>query len=135
MVRSAHDTAEGGLAVALTESAIADAARPFGIDVELDDEIATAALLFGEAQGRVVVSCEPAKTDELLATMEQGGVAARRIGRVGAVGGRIRIRTRSGTVDAAAAELAAVFHAAIPRRMEGTPADVETSLESEVQHQ
>lgn len=135
LVRSAHDTAEGGLAVALAESCIADAARPFGIDVELDDELPAAAVLFGEAQGRVVVSCEPARTEELLGMMERGGVASRRIGRVGAIGGRVRMTTRGGTVDVPAAELAEVFYSAIPRRMEGTPADVETSLESEVQHQ
>ncbi|HEX5520892.1 MAG TPA: phosphoribosylformylglycinamidine synthase subunit PurL, partial [Longimicrobiaceae bacterium] len=59
LVKSAHDCAEGGLAVALAESAIADAEHVMGVDVELDDELPTAALLFGEAQGRAVVSCAP----------------------------------------------------------------------------
>jgi hypothetical protein len=36
------------------------------------------------------------------------------------------------SIDAAIRDLAAVYYAAIPRRMEGTPADVESSLESEV---
>ena len=40
----------------------------------------------------------------------------------------------AGTVDAPAAELAEVFYGAIPRRMEGTAEDVETSLRSEVQN-
>ncbi|HEU4453583.1 MAG TPA: phosphoribosylformylglycinamidine synthase subunit PurL, partial [Longimicrobium sp.] len=58
LVRSAHDTAEGGLAIALAESAFGDGTAPFGVDVELDDALPQNALLFGEAQGRVVLSCE-----------------------------------------------------------------------------
>jgi phosphoribosylformylglycinamidine synthase len=134
LLRSAHDCAEGGLAVALVESAIADAERPVGVEVELDDDLPVAALLFGEAQGRAVVSCDPAHTGEVLRIAWGQGVRATRIGGVGAPGGRVRIATRGGTVDAAAAELARIFYDAIPRRMEGTPADLETSLESEVQN-
>ncbi|HET6231290.1 MAG TPA: AIR synthase related protein, partial [Longimicrobiaceae bacterium] len=132
LVRSAHDTAEGGLAVALVESAFAGSPRPFGIDVELSDDVPTAALLFGEAQTRVVVSCAPGRTDELLRMMGERGVPAARIGRVGAADGRVRIATRAGTVDADVGELSLVYESAIPRRMDGTPADVETALESEV---
>ena len=43
-----------------------------------------------------------------------------------------RVETRDGTIEAPAAELAEVYESAIPRRMDGTAADVETSLESEV---
>ncbi len=132
LVRSAHDCAEGGLAVALAESAIADAGRPMGVEVELDDDLPAAALLFGEAQGRVVVSCDPARTEKLLRVAGEHGVPARRIGRVGAPWGRFRVAARGATVDAAADELAAVWEGALPRRMDGTAADVETSLESEV---
>jgi len=42
------------------------------------------------------------------------------------------VQTRAGTIDAPAAELAEIYETAIPRRMDGTAADVETSLESEV---
>jgi phosphoribosylformylglycinamidine synthase len=50
---SAHDTAEGGLAVALAESALA---AGIGAKVELDDDIAA---WFGEGGGRAVVTCPP----------------------------------------------------------------------------
>ncbi|HEU0076965.1 MAG TPA: phosphoribosylformylglycinamidine synthase subunit PurL, partial [Longimicrobiaceae bacterium] len=83
LVRSAHDPAEGGLAVALAESAFADPSRPFGVQVELGDVLPRSALLFGEAQSRVVVSSAPASTDALLALMAEHGVPAERIGRVG----------------------------------------------------
>ena len=133
LVRSAHDTAEGGLAVALAESAFGEA--PFGIDVELDDALPANALLFGEAQGRVVVSCAEGDVEGLLAVAAENGVPARRIGTVGAPFGTFAVRTPGGSIEAAASELVAVYENAIPRRMEGTPADVETSMESMVQHQ
>ncbi len=133
-VRSAHDPAEGGLAVALAESAFADPSRPFGVQVELGDDLPRGALLFGEAQSRVVVSCAPEHTDALLRGMEAHGVPAARIGRVGAPGGAFRIATRDAVLEVPVEKLAGIYYSAIPRRMEGTPADVETSLESEVQH-
>ncbi|HEV2146066.1 MAG TPA: phosphoribosylformylglycinamidine synthase subunit PurL [Longimicrobiaceae bacterium] len=132
LVRSAHDPAEGGLAVALAESAFADPVRPFGVEVELPDELPRGALLFGEAQSRVVVSSAPEKTDALLRLVAEHGVPAERIGRVGAVDGVFRIRTRDAAVEAPIRELAALFYGAIPRRMDGTPADVATTLESPV---
>jgi phosphoribosylformylglycinamidine synthase subunit PurL len=61
LLRSAHDTAEGGLAVCLAESAMGTHGDDmFGIDVELADDVAIRPLLFGEAQGRIVVSCAAA---------------------------------------------------------------------------
>jgi phosphoribosylformylglycinamidine synthase II len=68
---SAHDAAEGGLAVALAESALA---AGIGARVELDDDIAA---WFGEGAGRAVVTCRP--DDE--SVLE--GVPYRRIGVVG----------------------------------------------------
>jgi phosphoribosylformylglycinamidine synthase len=134
LVRSAHDTAEGGLAVALAESAFAGGADPFGIDVELADAIPSNALLFGEAQGRVVLSCEAAKEAELVRCLEIHGIPARRIGTVGARGGTFRIATQDAEIRALSTALADTYEAAIPRRMDGSAADVETALESEVQH-
>jgi phosphoribosylformylglycinamidine synthase subunit PurL len=131
LVRSAHDCAEGGLAVALAECAFGGGAV-FGIEVELEDDLPPHALLFGEAQGRAVLSCEPDKLEALLEVMREHGVPARRIGRVGERGGVFRVAARGGTIEAPAVELAEIYFTAIPRRMDGSPADVETSLESEV---
>ena len=57
-VRSAHDCAEGGLAVAIAECCVMDRVRPLGARVDLGrwQDLPTRALFFGEAQGRVVVS-------------------------------------------------------------------------------
>jgi phosphoribosylformylglycinamidine synthase len=131
-VASAHDTAEGGLAVALAESAFADRASPFGIDVELQDDLPITPLLFGEAQSRVVISCDPTDVEALLRHFAAAGVEARQIGRVGAIGGSVRIVAREGALDVPIERLAEIYHLAIPRRMDRTPVDVATSLDSEV---
>jgi phosphoribosylformylglycinamidine synthase subunit PurL len=131
-IRSAHDVAEGGLAVALAESAIADDAAPLGLEVRLADELPSNAVLYGEAQTRVVVSCSPDLSDRLLAHFEGAGVEARRIGRVAGVGGRFRIETRDASIDVPVTEVARTYYDAIPRRMDQSPVDVATSLDSEV---
>ncbi|HWK03724.1 MAG TPA: phosphoribosylformylglycinamidine synthase subunit PurL [Puia sp.] len=62
LIRSAHDTSEGGLFVTLAESAFH---RDLGFDVVAADfHIRKDAYWFGESQSRVVVSVEPAKVAE-----------------------------------------------------------------------
>jgi len=58
MIRSAHDVSDGGLYVTLLESAMV---RGFGFDITTDAEIRNDAFLFGEAQGRIVVSVTATK--------------------------------------------------------------------------
>jgi phosphoribosylformylglycinamidine synthase II len=70
VIASAHDVADGGLYIALLE-----AAMPLGLgfDIATDSDIRKDAFLFGEAQGRVVVSVAPEEQDrftELMATSE-----------------------------------------------------------------
>jgi phosphoribosylformylglycinamidine synthase len=57
LLRSAHDVAEGGLAVALAECCItAESAAPLGARIELEAGFRPDALLFGESQARMIVS-------------------------------------------------------------------------------
>ncbi|MGI4804004.1 MAG: phosphoribosylformylglycinamidine synthase subunit PurL [Janthinobacterium lividum] len=70
LLTSAHDVADGGLYIALLESSLPN---KFGFEIESDAEIRKDAFLFGEAQGRVVVSIKPENQEalvELLATSE-----------------------------------------------------------------
>ncbi|MDE3253257.1 MAG: phosphoribosylformylglycinamidine synthase subunit PurL, partial [Bacteroidota bacterium] len=53
-LQSAHDISEGGLAITLLESGFF---RELGFEVEAETDIRKDAYWFGEAQGRVVVSC------------------------------------------------------------------------------
>ncbi|MFW6078396.1 MAG: AIR synthase related protein, partial [Gemmatimonadota bacterium] len=146
LVHSAHDCAEGGLAVCIAESAAADPTRPLGAEVVLSDDLRWPAALFGEAQGRIVVSCEGSRVDAVLAAARGHGVPARRIGTVGRAGGRFVVlwveadderdgesridgaARRDGgahtVIDAAVTDLAAAYHEAIPRSMAVTPTAV-----------
>jgi phosphoribosylformylglycinamidine synthase len=70
VIQSAHDVADGGLYVTLIESAMPNG---LGFAIETDGSIRKDAFLFGEAQGRVVVSIAPADQErfiELMATSE-----------------------------------------------------------------
>ena len=58
LIQSAHDVSDGGLFVALLESAMPES---FGFDITSDAEIRTDAFLFGESQSRVVVSVSPSR--------------------------------------------------------------------------
>jgi phosphoribosylformylglycinamidine (FGAM) synthase-like enzyme len=105
LLKSAHDCAEGGLAVALAECCVfsgsnggaqfedPEAPRPgrsgrwLGADVDLGPAVAVAGAaarpdlaLFGEAPTRVVVSCAPEKLAELEAVL--GDLPHRAVGRV-----------------------------------------------------
>jgi len=66
LIESAHDCSDGGLFVCLAESAFQ---RNLGFDISSDKNIRTDAFLFGEGQGRVVVTVkkenEIALVDEL----------------------------------------------------------------------
>jgi phosphoribosylformylglycinamidine (FGAM) synthase-like enzyme len=116
-IHSAHDCSDGGLAVALAECAIGDADAPLGAEVDLStwSALPLRALLFGEAQGRVVVST--ADPDGVIATAAKHGVPARRIGTVRATSSALVMRVGSRSFSAPLARLAAAYHDAIPNIM------------------
>lgn len=60
IITAAHDTAEGGLAIALAEMAIAS--RKFGCNVDLIDP--TLGTLFGESQSRIIITLNPDQIPE-----------------------------------------------------------------------
>jgi phosphoribosylformylglycinamidine synthase len=92
IIRSAHDCAEGGLAITLAESSFET-----GLGAEINvapvsssmPSLGDVATVFGEAASRVIVSVSPERAHELLGNASAAGVPASVIGRVG--GDRIRI--------------------------------------------
>jgi phosphoribosylformylglycinamidine synthase len=92
LLRSAHDCAEGGLAVTIAESSF-DTGLGSDIDVAAVPSstpgLGDIATLFGESASRVVVSVAAGHVDELLAVTRAENVPAAVIGRAG--GDRIRI--------------------------------------------
>lgn len=79
LILSAHDVADGGLFVTLVESALG---KCFGFDVTPDAEIRKDAFLFGEAQGRVVVSVSPSNEDHFIDYMIEQKVPFSALGHV-----------------------------------------------------
>jgi phosphoribosylformylglycinamidine synthase len=118
LIHSAHDCSDGGLAVALAECCMMERHASLGAEIDLSawNQVPARALLYGEAQGRVIVSSSaPAK---VLAVAERFSVPARVIGRVTAAeNASLRIRMADRSVDVAVSELAAAYHDTIPAIM------------------
>ncbi|HXB25539.1 MAG TPA: AIR synthase-related protein, partial [Gemmatimonadaceae bacterium] len=125
IVRSAHDVSDGGLAVALAECCVADIEALKGAELDLGPwaKLPRNALLFGEGQGRVVISTpDPAA---VLAVAGAHGVPAKRIGTVRAKTAGFRINAMLIEVE----KLAQAFHDAIPSIMSGSAAAVAVAEE------
>jgi len=71
VIQSAHDVSEGGLFIALLESAMSGKR---GFELDSNPDLRIDAFLFGEAQSRVVVSVKPEKEDEFLNLLSQHDV-------------------------------------------------------------
>ncbi|MGN8069568.1 phosphoribosylformylglycinamidine synthase subunit PurL [Mucilaginibacter sp. SG564] len=79
VIESAHDVADGGLYIALLESSMPNG---LGFDIETDDEIRKDAFLFGEAQGRVVVTVAPEEQERFIEFMATSDVEFSLLGTV-----------------------------------------------------
>jgi phosphoribosylformylglycinamidine synthase len=132
-VRSAHDCADGGLAVALAECVMMDRERPTSARVDLAAwrSLPRRALLFGEAQGRVVVSTPD--PDAVLAIASRNGVPVRRIGEVTASSSPFTIALGGVTISIPVASIAEAYHEAIPRVMSRTASAQDVALASDSQ--
>jgi phosphoribosylformylglycinamidine synthase len=121
LARSAHDCAEGGLAVCIAESAIGDREAPLGVDVTLPGGLSDDAALFSETQGRAVVSCATESLEEVLAVAAEHGVPATAVGAVTDASKGFVVRSAGGDplVRLATASVADAWHDAIPRAMGG----------------
>ncbi len=81
---SAHDVSEGGLALGLAECCFPPAGSPMGCTVVNPyGDLRPDTALFGETQGRVIISIKPEKEADFLAFAAESGVPAARIGETG----------------------------------------------------
>ena len=118
VLHSAHDCAEGGLACALAESALSGPNGPWGVEVELNEPLAPAALLFGETQGRVLVSCDRGDAARVLEVAEKYQVPTSVIGSVQARSDTFSIVLPLGFIRVRSGEMARRYREAIPAIME-----------------
>lgn len=79
LINSAHDVADGGLYIALLESAMP---KELGFDIETDKNFRKDAYLFGESQSRVVVSVSAGKQEEFEKALQNKGVIFTKLGQV-----------------------------------------------------
>jgi phosphoribosylformylglycinamidine synthase len=137
LVKSAHDCSEGGLAVCLAETCISQliaretprligatidlvgqASSLSGTEIHRQDACATTrldALLFGETQSRVVISCKPLDAVKVVERAKLMGVPASQIGKVG--GDKLTIKTPSDEYNWPLAELHDAWWNSIARAM------------------
>jgi len=67
LVSSAHDCSEGGLAVTLAESCITDKENMIGAVIDKKEfPCRKDAVLFGESQSRIIISCKKSSVDKIL---------------------------------------------------------------------
>ncbi|MDQ6718330.1 MAG: phosphoribosylformylglycinamidine synthase subunit PurL [Gemmatimonadota bacterium] len=123
VVSSAHDCSDGGLAVALAECCVAIRDKSIGAEIDLSafESIPLRALLFGEAQGRIVISTSA--RERVVAIAGALGVAAAVVGSVTSNGERLSITTGRAALSVSLNEMAAAYHDAIPKLMSRAPSD------------
>ncbi|MFB6258481.1 MAG: AIR synthase-related protein, partial [Flavobacteriales bacterium] len=109
-IRSAHDVSDGGLYVSLVEKAIP---RGFGFDIESDGEVRKDAFLFGEGQGRVLLTVSPGADEGATRIAEEAGVPLTLLGHV--TRGKLMV---DGEHFGFIRDAEALYEKAIPRLME-----------------
>jgi phosphoribosylformylglycinamidine synthase len=78
MIESAHDCSDGGLAIALAECSF-----PVNIGASLTlpaDTVPDEIALFGEEASRILISCDPAKTQDIKKIASNHGITAELLG-------------------------------------------------------
>ncbi|HKT52356.1 MAG TPA: phosphoribosylformylglycinamidine synthase subunit PurL [Candidatus Angelobacter sp.] len=113
-IDSAHDISDGGLAVALSESAF-----PMNIGVEMNltsNGTLPEVLLFAEDASRALISCDQKNTENIKRTALQWGLQAVRIGRTVPKNLEIKI-DGDAVVSAAVSELRQIWDTALVRAL------------------
>ncbi|MGH7803693.1 MAG: phosphoribosylformylglycinamidine synthase subunit PurL, partial [Candidatus Binatia bacterium] len=111
LVKSAHDVAEGGLAVAIAESCLASP-NGLGARVEVDGSMRPDFFLFGESQSRILLSADRGDLARLRAHARRHDMALTQIGEVR--GGRLEI---GDLVDVAVERMREVWQGALERAL------------------
>ena len=123
LVRSAHDCAEGGLAVALAESCLSAANGPLGAEIALDAHgLRRDSLLFGESQSRIILSVKAADRERIEALASQEDVPCSVLGFVSGRRLKISIRAAQGRpalwIDRPCDKLARIWRGALRGALE-----------------
>src|SRR6202790_3841549 len=118
LVESAHDCSDGGLAVALVESALPGGVG-FGVRLP-GQQVAPEFLLFGEDASRVVLSCDPIQLPRIQQVAEEYGVFADVLGETGSDRVEIAVNGQP-VISASVAELREAYEGALERALRTEP--------------
>ena len=87
IIKSAHDSSEGGLTVALAECCMRSEDKGnIGALIDLSDDIRPDALLFGETQSRIIITVTPENVKALEDAAKTMNTPVKVIGKVGEKG-------------------------------------------------
>jgi phosphoribosylformylglycinamidine synthase len=115
LLRSAHDCADGGLAVAVAESCFSTLNRaPVGVDLALcSGTLPVATYLFAESPSRIIISFDSEVGDRVHEIAEELNCPITWLGTVG--GDRLYVKVNGlEEIDAAVGELEGVWRGALP---------------------
>jgi phosphoribosylformylglycinamidine synthase II len=120
-VSSAHDCSDGGLAIAIAECCVADLECQSGAEIDLSAfaGISNRGVLFGETQGRIVISSSA--PERILEIAAKAQVPCARIGTVRRTSDTLSLKLGSVAVKAKLARLRRAYHDTIPAIMSRTP--------------
>ncbi|RKY85143.1 phosphoribosylformylglycinamidine synthase subunit PurL [candidate division KSB1 bacterium] len=117
-IKSAHDTAEGGLAVALAECCFLDHEHWVGAEIKLGENMRSDFLLFAEDQSRIVVSVAAEDLTHLQQLAKKQEIPLLVLGKV-TNNARLRIHHRDKlAIDLPIVQMADVYFSAIQNAME-----------------
>lgn len=111
-VQSAHDVSEGGLFISLLESAMYN---NLGFEMTTDANLRKDAVLFGEGQSRVAISCRPQDLAAIEADLKAANQAYTVIGKVN--DGKVLV---DGEFFGMTAEFKETYNTSIEKMVEGT---------------
>jgi len=112
IIKSAHDCAEGGLAVALAECCVSSP-KSLGATINLNEKIRVDALLFGESPSRIILSLKEKDLKELKKISTKNMTEFSVIGKVG--GKKLKINS---WIDLQVEKMRRVYEESIPKMME-----------------
>ncbi len=120
LINSAHDCSEGGLAVTLAESCMANANKMLGAEIKLDDlkhpNIRMDEILFGEAPSRIVVSINKNNLSALEKIAKKHSVPSQVLGKVTEDKLTIKYKEKP-IIDILLTILSDIWREAIPKRL------------------
>ncbi|HLM00414.1 MAG TPA: phosphoribosylformylglycinamidine synthase subunit PurL [Pyrinomonadaceae bacterium] len=119
LINSAHDCADGGLAVAIAESCFSSLNRAaIGAEIDLKDEnIDAVTHLFGETPSRIVVGFPAEKLNEVAAAAKENDCPFQVIGKVSGADLKIRFNGEE-VVSAPVSELGTAWKTSLENRLE-----------------